>query len=36
MALLDAAGSRLGKYLVNVSGSQGVQIGDHNIQHNTF
>lgn len=36
MALLDTVGSRSGKYLVNVSGSQGVQIGDHNIQHNTF
>jgi hypothetical protein len=36
MALLDTAGSRSGKYVVNISGSQGVQVGDHNIQHNTF
>ena len=36
MALVDTAGSRSGKYVVNVSGSQGVQVGDHNIQHNTF
>jgi hypothetical protein len=34
MALLDTAGSRAGKYVVSVSGSQGVQVGDHNVQHN--
>jgi len=36
MDLLDAAGSRAGKYTVDVRGSQGVQIGDHNRQENTF
>lgn len=36
MNLLDAAGSRAGKYTVDVRGSQGVQIGDHNRQENTF
>lgn len=36
MALLDAAGSRAGKYVVSVSGSQGVQVGDHNTQYNKF
>lgn len=36
MELLDAAGSRAGKYSVVVSGSQGVQVGDHNTQANTF
>jgi len=36
MALVDAAGSAAGKYQVVVHGSQGVQVGDHNIQHNTF
>jgi hypothetical protein len=36
MELLDAAGSRAGKYQVTVSGSRGVQVGDHNAQTNTF
>lgn len=36
MELLDAAGSSAGKYAVMVHGSQGVQIGDHNTQTNTF
>ena len=36
LALLDAAGTRSGKYLVNMPGAQGVQVGDHNTQHNTF
>jgi hypothetical protein len=36
MALLDAGGSRVGKYVVTVHGAQGVQVGDHNTQHNTF
>jgi len=36
MSLVDEAGSRSGKYLVAVHGSQGVQIGDHNTQTNTF
>jgi len=36
MSLVDEAGSRSGKYLVAVHGSQGVQIGDHNTQTNAF
>lgn len=36
MELADAAGSRAGKYTVDVRGSQGVQIGDHNTQDNVF
>ncbi|GAB3425072.1 hypothetical protein [Flindersiella endophytica] len=36
LGLLDAAGSRSGKYAVDVRGAQGVQVGDHNIQANTF
>jgi hypothetical protein len=34
MALLDAAGTRAGKYTVDLRGAQGVQIGDHNEQRN--
>lgn len=33
MQLVDAAGSAVGKYWVVVHGSQGVQVGEHNIQH---
>jgi len=36
MKLVDEAGSRAGRYVVDVRGSQGVQIGDYNVQHNTF
>lgn len=36
MRLVDEAGSRAGKYAVDVHGSQGVQVGDSNIQHNAF
>jgi hypothetical protein len=36
MELVDAAGSRAGKYSVVVSGSYGFQVGDHNTQTNTF
>jgi hypothetical protein len=36
MALLDAAGSRAGKYQLDIRGAQGVQVGDGSIQHNTF
>lgn len=36
MALIDATGTRAGKYAVDVRDSQGVQVGDHNMQHNTF
>jgi hypothetical protein len=36
MSLVDEAGSRSGKYLITVHDSQGVQVGDHNTQTNTF
>ena len=36
MALVDEIGSRAGKYRVQVQGSQGVQVGDQNTQHNIF
>jgi hypothetical protein len=36
MKLVDEAGSRAGKYIVDVRGSQGVQVGDGNTQHNAF
>jgi hypothetical protein len=36
MQLLDARGTQAGKYVVTVRDSQGVQIGDHNTQVNTF
>jgi len=36
MGLVDQAGSRSGKYVVAVGGSQGVQVGDRNTQTNTF
>ena len=36
MALLDTAGSQAGKYVVSVPSSQGVQVGDRNIQNNNF
>jgi hypothetical protein len=36
MSLVDAAGTRAGKYMVNVRGAQGVQVGDHNRQDNVF
>jgi hypothetical protein len=36
MELVDAAGTAAGKYHVTISGSQGVQIGDHNTQVNRF
>jgi hypothetical protein len=36
MTLVDQTGSRAGKYAVQVRGSQGVQVGDHNIQRNIF
>lgn len=36
MSLVDEAGSQAGKYTVYVHGSQGVQVGDRNIQHNIF
>jgi hypothetical protein len=36
LELVDAAGWRAGTYQVAVTGSQGVQVGDHNTQANTF
>lgn len=36
LSLVDEAGWRAGKYAVQVQGSQGVQVGDRNIQHNRF
>lgn len=36
LALVDEAGTRSGKYLVDVRRAQGVQVGDHNTQTNTF
>jgi hypothetical protein len=36
LALVDEVGTRSGKYLVDVRGAQGVQVGDHNTQTNTF
>jgi hypothetical protein len=36
MALTDEAGSRTGKYTVNIGNSQGVAVGDNNTQNNTF
>jgi len=36
LALLDEAGTRAGKYTVDLRGAQGVQVGDRNTQANTF
>jgi hypothetical protein len=36
MALLDHVGSGQGKYVVDLTGAQGVQVGDHNRQVNMF
>lgn len=36
MELVDTAGARAGKYNVTIKDSQGVQVGDHNIQVNRF
>jgi hypothetical protein len=36
MSLVDGAGSRTGKYVVAIRDSQGVQVGDHDTQTNTF
>lgn len=36
LALLDPAGARAGKYQVTLSGAQGVQVGDGNVQINRF
>jgi hypothetical protein len=36
LRLADPSGAAAGKYAVNLAGAQGVQVGDQNIQHNTF
>ncbi len=36
MALLDTAGSQAGKYQIDARYFQGGQLGDHNMQTNTF
>jgi hypothetical protein len=36
MRLTDPAGASAGKYTLNLTGAQGVQVGDHNTQANTF
>lgn len=36
MELADAEGTRESKYTVQIHGGQGVQVGDHNTQHNSF
>ncbi|MBV9728404.1 MAG: hypothetical protein JO309_03105 [Pseudonocardiales bacterium] len=36
LALVDQAGTQEGKYRVDAQGAQGVQVGDHNTQSNTF
>ena len=36
MAIVDEAGTRAGKYVVDLRGAQGVQVGDGNVQVNSF
>ena len=36
MSLVDEAGTRTGKYTVDLRGAQGVQVADHDTQDNTF
>ncbi|MEU8821641.1 hypothetical protein [Actinoplanes sp. NPDC048796] len=36
LALVDPDGSAAGKFLVDAREAKGVQVGDHNTQHNTF
>ena len=36
MELVDSVGARVGKYNVTVANSRGVQVGDGNVQFNTF
>jgi hypothetical protein len=36
MAIVDEAGTRSGKYAVDLRGAQGVQVGDGNFQANSF
>ncbi len=36
LSLAEKEGFRPAKYRVDISGSHGVQVGDHAVQHNTF
>lgn len=36
LAVADPAGYGAGKYVVDLRGAKGVQVGDHNVQNNTF
>jgi len=36
LELVDPAGAQTGKYLVDLRGAQGVQVGDRNVQTNRF
>lgn len=36
MRLVDEAGTQAGKYVVDMRGAQGVQMGDRNTQHNAW
>jgi hypothetical protein len=36
LSMVDPDGTRAGRYLVDLRGSQGVQVGDHGVQTNTF
>jgi hypothetical protein len=36
LELVDPTGARAGKYTVDARSAKGVQIGDHNVQHNNF
>ncbi|WP_138968474.1 hypothetical protein [Streptomyces sp. YIM 121038] len=36
LELTDPSGVANGKYLVDARQAKGVQVGDHNVQHNTF
>ena len=36
LTLADPAGSSAGRYRVDAREAKGVQVGDHNVQHNTF
>jgi hypothetical protein len=36
LSLVDADGTKAGRYVVDARGAKGVQIGDQNTQHNTF
>ena len=36
LAVADPAGYRAGRYVVDLRGAKGVQVGDDNVQNNTF